>query len=316
MIKTSDAYKEAIKSNRMLHHKAEIAFADGTTLTVEDAALFTFQITDNTSNTNSFDLGSAVAQQLTLKLDNLAGTYDSHDFNEAVISVKVGLEVDGITEWLDKGEFISEPGEDSGDTVSVSAFDNMVRFDQPYSISKLSYPATLGSIVRDACSCCNVALAPDSASFPNDNFIVNERPDDSVTFRQILQWVGQITCRYSKINTAGQLSLRWYDTETLESTWVRQSGDSTETICEGNSNVIDVDDSEIVQVSELLSGSTFTTDDVVITGVRIVEESVSGNIDEDTTYQSGSDGYVLTVSGNKLIQDGKGRLWLLTLVRN
>lgn len=306
MIKTSDAYKEAIKSNRMLHHKAEIAFADGTTLTVEDAALFTFQITDNTSNTNSFDLGSAVAQQLTLKLDNLAGTYDSHDFNEAVISVKVGLEVDGITEWLDKGEFISEPGEDSGDTVSVSAFDNMVRFDQPYSISKLSYPATLGSIVRDACSCCNVALAPDSASFPNDNFIVNERPDDSVTFRQILQWVGQITCRYSKINTAGQLSLRWYDTETLESTWVRQSGDSTETICEGNSNVIDVDDSEIVQVSELLSGSTFTTDDVVITGVRIVEESVSGNIDEDTTYQSGSDGYVLTVSGNKLIQDGKG----------
>lgn len=306
MLNTSNAYKEAIKTNRILHHKAEIAFADGTTLTAEDADMFTFQITDNTSNTNSFDLGSAIAQQLTLKLDNLDGTYDSHDFNEAVISVKAGLEINGVPEWLDKGEFISEPGEDSGDTVSVSAFDNMIRFDQPYSISNLVYPATLGAIVLDACSCCDVTLAADSASFPNDNFIVNTRPDDSVTFRQILQWVGQIACRYSKINTAGQLSLRWYDTGTLESTWVRQSGDSTETIYEGNSNVVDVDDSEIAQVSELLSGSIFTTDDVVITGVRVVEEAASGNIDEDTTYQSGSDGYVLTVSGNKLIQDGKG----------
>ena len=306
MINTSSTYKETIKINRILHHKAEIAFADGTTVTAEDVDMFTFQVADNTSNANSFDLGSAIAQQLTLKLDNLNGTFDSHDFNEADISIKAGLEIDGVTEWLDKGKFVSEPGEDTGDTITVNAFDNMIRFDQPYSVSNLKYPATLGAIVRDACSCCNVVLAADSASFDNDNFIVTTRPDDSVTFRQILQWVGQIACKYSKINTSGQLSLRWYDTETLESTWIRQTGDSTETVCEGNSNSIDVDQSDIVQVSDLLSGSTFTTDDVVITGVRVVEESVSGNTEEDTTYQSGADGYVLTISGNKLIQDGKG----------
>ncbi len=306
MINTSSAYKEAIKTNRILHHKAEISFADGTTVIAEDADMFTFQVADNTSNANSFDLGSAIAQQLTLKLDNLNGTFDSHDFNEADISIKAGVEIDGVTEWLDKGKFVSEPGEDSGDTITVNAFDNMIRFDQPYSVSNLKYPATLGAIVRDACSCCNVVLAADSASFDNDNFIVTTRPDDSVTFRQILQWAGQIACKYSKINTSGQLSLRWYDTETLESTWIRQTGDSTETVCEGNSNSVDVDQSDIVQVSDLLSGSTFTTDDVVITGVRVVEEAISGNTEEDTTYQSGADGYVLTISGNKLIQDGKG----------
>lgn len=306
MINTSDAYKEAVKANRIMHHKAEIAFADGTTITAEDSDMFTFQIVDNTSNTNSFDLGSAIVQQLNLKLDNLDGKYTDHDFNNAVITVSVGLEVNDGTEWLEKGKFTAEPGEISGDMISVTAFDNMLKFDQPYSISNLIYPTTLGSIVRDACSCCDVALAVDSASFDNDDFVVNARPDDSVTFRQILQWVGQIACKYSKFNTAGQLSLRWYDIETLESTWIRQAGGSSETLCAGNSNLVDVDASSIIKVTDLLSGSTITTEDVVITGVKVTEESVSGNTDDDMEYQSGSDGYILTVSGNKLIQDGKG----------
>ena len=302
MINTSNAYKEAIKKNRILHHKAEISFVDGTVLTAEDTDMFVFQIEDNTSNTNTFDLGSAIAKQLTLKLDNLNGVYDTHDFNEAEIKVKAGLEINGVTEWLDKGKYISEPGEDSGATITVKAFDNMLRFDKQYSVSKLKYPATLGEIVRDACSCCNVTLAADSASFENDSYVVSSRPDDSVTFRQVLQWVGQISCLYAKINTTGQLSFRRYDLDTLEATWIRHREDSDETICQGNTTKIDVDDSDIVQISDLMSGSTINTDDVVVTGIRISEESSETAVE----YQSGTDGYVLQISGNKLIQDGKG----------
>ena len=302
MINTSNAYKEAIKKNRILHHKAEISFVDGTVLTAEDTDMFVFQIEDNTSNTNTFDLGSAIAKQLTLKLDNLNGVYDTHDFNEAEIKVKAGLEINGVTEWLDKGKYISEPGEDSGATITVKAFDNMLRFDKQYSVSKLKYPATLGEIVRDACSCCNVTLAADSASFENDSYVVSSRPDDSVTFRQVLQWVGQISCLYAKINTTGQLNFRRYDLDTLEATWIRHREDSDETICQGNTTKIDVDDSDIVQISDLMSGSTINTDDVVVTGIRISEESSETAVE----YQSGTDGYVLQISGNKLIQDGKG----------
>lgn len=328
MIKTTAAYKEALKEKGIFHHKAIIDFPDGSNDTVEDLDIYTFQISDGTSNTSSFDLGAAIAQQLTLKINNIDGRFDEHDFNGAVITVQVGLELlNGAVEWLDKGKFTAEPGEESGNSISVKAFDDMTKFDQPYSLSKLVYPATLGTIVRDACSCCGVTLASDTAAFDNNNFIVQNRPDDSaLTFRQVLQWVGQIACKFFGIDRFGKLSARWYNTDLLEATWVRKEdtiwadiagnaildseGQEIGTAIEiplknGNSNIIDADNSdEILKISDLLTGSTIQTDDVVITGIRVNEED--GDSTEEITYQSGAEGYILEISGNKLIQSGSG----------
>lgn len=328
MIKTTAAYKEALKEKGIFHHKAIIDFPDGSNDTVEDLDIYTFQISDGTSNTSSFDLGAAIAQQLTLKINNIDGRFDEHDFNGAVITAQVGLELlNGSVEWLDKGKFTAEPGEESGNSISVKAFDDMTKFDQPYSLSKLVYPATLGTIVRDACSCCGVTLASDTATFDNDNFIVQNRPDDSaLTFRQVLQWVGQIACKFFRIDRFGKLSARWYNTDLLEATWVRKEdtiwadiagnaildseGQEIGTAIEiplknGNSNIIDADNSdEILKISDLLTGSTIQTDDVVITGIRVNEED--GDSTEEITYQSGAEGYILEISGNKLIQSGSG----------
>lgn len=328
MIKTTAAYKEALKENGIFHHKVVINFQDGSNNTVEDLDIYTLQISEGTSNTSSFDLGAAIAQQLTLKLNNIDGRFDEHDFNGAVITVQVGLELlDGSTEWLDKGKYTAEPGEESGNSISVKAFDDMTKFDQSYSLSKLVYPTTLGTIVRDACSCCGVTLASDTATFDNDNFIVQNRPDDSaLTFRQVLQWAGQIACKFFKIDRFGKLSAQWYDTELLEATWVQKEdtiwtdvdgnaildseGQEIGTVIEiplknGNSNIIDVDNTdEILKISDLLTGSTIQTDDVVITGIRVNEED--GDSTEEITYQSGADGYALEISGNKLIQSGSG----------
>lgn len=315
MIKTTAAYKEAMKNSRILHHRAEITFKDGTTHTVEDMDLYTFQISDGTSNTGSFDLGSAIAQQLMLKINNTDGIFDGHDFCEAVIVASAGAELlDGSIEWLEKGVYTAEPGEDTGASVTVKAFDNMTKFDKEYSLSKLVYPATLGEIVRDACSCCDVTLAPDSAIFDNYNFIVQTRPEDSsLTFRQALQWVCQIACKYARINKDGKLSLQWYDTALLESVWASGT-DTIWTDIDGNA-ILDADGNEIiisstdieteeniVKISDLATGSTIQTDDVVITGICVTEESQEGDI----TYRSGSVGYMLNISGNKLIQDGSG----------
>ncbi len=328
MIKTTAAYKEALKENGIFHHKVVINFQDGSNDTVEDLDIYTLQISEGTSNTSSFDLGAAIAQQLTLKLNNIDGRFDEHDFNGAVITVQVGLELlDGATEWLDKGKYRAEPGEESGNSISVKAFDDMTKFDQSYSLSKLVYPATIGTIVRDACSCCGVTLASDTATFDNDNFIVQNRPDDSaLTFRQVLQWVGQIACKFFKIDRFGKLSAQWYDTELLEATWVQKEdtiwndvdgnaildseGQEIGTVIEiplknGNSNIIDADNAdEILKISDLLTGSTIQTDDVVITGIRVNEED--GDSTEEITYQSGAEGYILEISGNKLIQSGSG----------
>ena len=312
MIKTTSAYKEAAKENGIFHHEARIEFQDGSTITVDDMDIFSLQISEASSNTSSFDLGAANADQLTLKLNNIDGKFDTHDFSEALITVKIGLELpDRSTEWLNKGSFNAEPGEESGNTIAVKAFDDMVKFDQPYSLSKLAYPATLGNIVRDACSCCGVTLAPDTASFDNDNYVVQNRPDDSsVTFRQVLQWVGQIACKFFVINIDGKLSARWYNTEILESMWgYKEDGglyNINGELIEDSSGLIIVEETEgIIKTDALLSGSVIKTDDVVITGIKVVEED-QGDTSEETTYQSGAEGYVLEISGNKLIQDGNG----------
>lgn len=292
MIKTTAAYKEAIKKNRIFHHEVNINFADQTSMTVGDVDLFAFQLLDATSNTGSFDIGSAIAQQLLLKLNNVDGKFDNHDFSDAVITAKIGLELsDNSIEWLNKGIFTAEPGTVSGDTISVNTFDNMVKFDTDYSQSKLVYPATLGAIVRDACSCCGVTLAPDTATFDKDGYVVQNRPNDSaLTFRQVLQFVGQISCTFFKINTEGKLSAKWYDTDTLESI-----------------DMNNVNTEKVILIDELHTGSTLQTDDVVITGIKVVEENGDEeNSNSEVTYKSGTDGYVLEVSGNKLIQDGKG----------
>lgn len=305
MIKTTTEYKKAIQKNRIFHHKAEITFLDGESVSVEDNDLFSFQISDCTSSTSSFDLGTAMSQQLILKLNNIDGRFDGHDLNGAAITAKVGLELsDGSVEWLNKGTYIAEPGEDSGSTISVKAFDKMINFDRSYTVSKLTYPATLGAIVRDACSCCDMTLAPDSAAFDNDDFIVQTRPDDSaLTFRQVLCWVGQISGGYFRMNADNKLSLRKYDINLLESTWKKAGA----VVCEGNETVIDVEEKEIIQAENLGTGSTIQTDDVVITGVRVIEETENdeGSVDE-IVYQSGSDGYVLEISQNKFIQNGSG----------
>lgn len=286
MINTSAAYKEAIKKNRILHHEAKIEFSDGTALTPQDQDLYTFKISENTSNEKSFDLGSAIAKQLDLKINNIDGEYSKHKFSGAKITARVGLEISGKTEWLKKGVFYADPGKTAGDTISVTAVDGMTKFDVSYSKSGLSYPATLGNIVRDACSVCGITMSPEIASFEKSDFVVTNRPvDSSLTFRNILQFVGEIACLNFKMNADDQLTASWYDTNLLES-----------------------ETAEAAIKVEHYSG-TIETDDVVITGVKVTEESVSDSDTEEkneTEYIYSSTGYVLEIKENKLIQEGNG----------
>lgn len=101
--------------------------------------------------------------------------------------------------------------------------------------------------------------------------------------------MAQIACKYARINNAGQLTLQWYRMELLD----QEVSDLQE-----NTNV--------VKMNTLKSGSLIETDDVTITGIRVTEENKGGTSDADVVYQYGEDGYVLEITGNQLIQEGKG----------
>lgn len=320
MISTTHAYKEAILKNRWFEYEITISFTDDTVKKLSQKQLLSLSVEDSVSGTSSFDIGSAIVNQATIKIDNTDGTFDEFDFENAKIEITIGLKLkNGTIEKLRKGIYFAEPGQFTGAVVTVKAQDNMSKFDRPYSESNLTYPATLGAIVRDACSCCGVSLAADSAAFEKDDFVVQSRPDDgTLTFRQVLLWVGQISCHWCRCNERGQLSLGWYNTALLErltqaemdggsfNPWTEGdtlSGGTFNPWTEGN----ETDGGTFAEMKDYhhifsLASMSIATDDVVITGIQVVDEADEGQ----QTYLQGSKGYVLAIEGNKLVQ-GKGQ---------
>lgn len=325
-----DFRNELNNDNRRYIKSCDITLSDGTKLTVDNSHIWNngFKIEDAVSGTNSFDIGSAIIGKFTLALNNIYDDFSDYDFTGATVSnIRVGLQLpDGTVESVKKGIFTVDEPTYNGSIITLECLDNMAKFDRSYSESNMTYPATLGAIVRDACSRCGVSLAADSAAFENDDYVVQSRPDDdSLTFRQVLVWAGQISCHWCRCNEDGQLSLGWYDLETYENVNVYDGGilpEYTEDIV--NAGTFENPASDILDAGTFENRNNFhhiysiasmniCTDDVVITGIRVVceetvqsedEESVTDT--EDVVYQSGQDGYVLSIEGNKLIQDGKG----------
>lgn len=321
MKNVSSAFREELKKdNRNYIKSADITLKSGTVLKVDNSDLWQngMKLDTSTSNPNSFDLGAIITGQLTLTLNNIDEKFSDYDFTDCTATnVKVGLKLpDGTTESLSYGKFYLNEAKYNGSIITLTFYDSIYKFDRPYSKSSLSYPATLRQIVQDACSVCGVTLG--TVTFDQDDFVVQERPDDSsITFRQVLQWVGQIACYYFYADSQGRLSMKWYDLSAFEDADNIFLKDS-----DGNF-VLDTQEDKIftfVENGTIYPGTTMPhhniasfvslntgLDDVVITGIKVIQE-VDGESGgkEEISYQSGNDGYVLAVSKNKLIQGDSG----------
>lgn len=323
---SNDFRNEIYNDNRNYIVSCDITFSDGTKKTVTNAQIWSggFKVEDSVSGSNNFEIGAAIVGKFTLVLNNIYDDYSEYDFYGAKISnVKCGLKLpDETTESVSFGKYTVDEPKYNGSIITLSCLDNMSKFDRPYSESNLTYPATLGQIVRDACNICDVPLASDSAAFDNDDYVVDTRPDDNTTFREVLSWVGQISCHWLKCNNNGQLSLRWYDRETYDKLFgIYDAGNfnddiEKDTVDAGtfanpaDGDVIDFgtfSDSKKYHHIYSTTSTDMSTDDVTITGIRVTERAPEDSEDqEDIVYQYGEDGYVLGIEGNELIQSGKG----------
>ena len=224
---------------------------------------------------------------------------------------------------------VIEQPEDETVTIDLTCEDNMRKFDRNYSDSKLKYPATRGQIVRDACEVCGVTLQ--TTSFDRDDYIVQNRPnDEALTFRQVLQWVAQIGCQWMRCDEYGRLCINWYGSVNEEELTVDELGvlktqdgsnvnlnfsNSDGALSAENRTLLENDGilrifatDEKGNISEIEPTYGFTPHhtDVVITGVKVTEYSESSS-DNPQTYMVGTEGYVLGISGNKLIRVGDGQ---------
>lgn len=283
MINVSTAFKAALEDdNRKFSGSCTITLngtGRSTSVNIDSSQLWDngFVVDDSTSNTGGFDIGSAIVQKFTLRLNNMYDDFTECDFTGAVISnVKVSLDLGDKQESVSKGIFTVNDTSYDGDIITLECLDNMHKFDISYEKSNLTYPATLLQIVQDACRCCGVTLATDSLQFEYYNYVIQEKPDDStITFRDVLTWVGQISGHFWKCNKSGQLSAGWYNMSDLS------AGKNIHTLQTNVVTDVNVD-----------------MDDVVITCIRIVTEDENSN---QVTFHSGSDGYAIVIDSNKFI---------------
>ncbi len=331
----SDKWKEKVNTGMDVQYikYADITLKDGTVLNLTSADLWAngFSFEDSVSGDNSFDIGSTIINVMTLSINNFGGQYSDYDFDGAEVVCYVGMEFDdGTTEKVRICTVnVVEQPEDETVTIDLTCEDNMHKFDRNYSDSKLNYPATRGQIIRDACEVCGVSLQ--TTSFYRDDYIVQVRPnDEALTFRQVLQWVAQIGCQWMRCDEYGRLCIGWYSSINEEELVVDNLGvlktqdDSNVSLELSSANgILSANNGTFLEndgvlrlfatdgngnVSEIKTTYGFTPHhtDVVITGVKVTEYSESSS-DNPQTYMVGTEGYVLGISGNKLIRVGDGQ---------
>lgn len=275
-------YQEKIKSDdRLFECKIQIDHSHGTLyLTDKDLVLGSLLFTEATQPREQFTTGGTVASDISFTILNKP-EYEDIKFIGATVFVNIGLQIyEGIDahflqpsqpskmkgfdekwEYVPLGIFHIDNVNRQRNTIEIKAIDNMIKFERPYSLSQLTYPATLYQIYVDACNVCGVPIG--TTSFPNMNYVVQEKPEGDYSFRDIIGYVAELAGCFAKCNRNGALKLKWYEQTDIE----------LEPMNRFNFKLSD--------------------DTVKITGVMYATE--------DTIYSAGTDEYVIDLSENPLV---------------
>ena len=308
----STEFKEQQNSgNRNYLKYADFTFTDGSTLSITDKDLWSngFKFEDAVSQSGSFDIGAAIVNKLTLQINNFSGKYTDYIWDGARVVCYIGLELStGIEKIRICTMTVTDAPYQNTAIISLTCEDSMRLFDRDYSESKMSYPATRLQIIQDACEVCGVTLQ--STRFDNDDFVIQNRPDDSsITFRQVIAWVAQMGCQWAKTDAYGRLCLDWYKNEVPDDFYNKEEVPWKD--IEGK-DILDTTGAQIITVMQKgitaidTNGFTQWLYDIEITGVKVTEYVENSSQNEAKTYQSGESGYVIEISDNKLIQEGSG----------
>lgn len=315
MINTSIAFRRALSGNREFGIKDTITLKNKKEIPIPMIDLREYKINESTSASGKFEIGAAVIKEYKVTLDNSEEQYDDCDFEGANIQAVIGLKLsDGTWEDLKKGLYRVYTATFGETTLQITAYDEMIYFDRPYSECTLSYPATVRDIVLDACRHCQVDC--ESGSIEMGNYIVKTKPEGSVTYRDVISYCAQIMGCYARINHLGRLAFGWYDFSAVG------SGDLDGGIFDTASQekYLSGDEADGGTFDDYSSGYTYdggtfvdmdtyhhfydlynksiNGTDINVTGIQITTKK--DNADEKYLY--GTDTYALEIKDNPLIQ--------------
>ena len=216
---------------------------------------------------NKIEIGSAVSAELSLVLNNDDGRFDGIKFEGSELKVEIGIW--GVANSdIPCGYFTVDEPPRAFSKIRLKALDFMMRFDKDADLTKIPFPCSVETVVRTISSLCDVVVSENINfdGFPNSGVMLYAPTTPNITYRQILQWVAQITGTCAYIDWDGKLRLSWFKSTSVNITpAIRYSGDMLE-------------------------------NDISITGVAVK----TGN----GSFVSGTEDYALDIDGNELIYSG------------
>jgi len=273
-------------------------------ITDDDVLIDSFEIDRYSCNGQMLEIGTAISAQMSMKLENIDGRYDSIIFEGTELFVEVGIadwtQANPTITWVPCGYFTPDIQPRRMTTISITALDRMMWFENvkvllhPWttqsgdvvrsssgepiyfvSNASLTFPCTVAQLVQRVCALCSVPFSQNLSSLPNYNYTISELlvTDQNISFRNIIQWCAGIMGANAWIDWTGSLRFSWYNNETgyVSTTDNRYSSDLYENA-------------------------------IVITGVKYTYTD-----DEATMYIAGTDDYAIDLTGNGLVNADNAR---------
>ena len=309
MISVSREFSDTMRKRTDFKEYADITLADGTVLNLSasDFTVSNNYINDGAS-ASQIPLGVAIERNIQIEIMNDQEQYSTYDFYGAVIELYLTFQLSETVEKVVYGRFKVITPETYGETVIITAVDDMYKADKPYSTS-LTFPATTGAMLREICARCD--LPRGSSTFQNSDFVVNTAPDSSYTFRAVIGFIAMIAGGNARINRSGELEIITYNFSILENLRGYDGGtfkpwESNADLDGGSFNPWDTGDVadaglftdyDDVQVLYNWKNLKVDTDDIVITGIKT---TYTDENDNELEILEGSEGYVLGIE-NPLI---------------
>nr|DAH79713.1 MAG TPA: hypothetical protein [Bacteriophage sp.] len=327
MLNVSAKWQRAVMLDKDINVNcfADIVTASGEKVPISDSKLWAngFEVNDSTSSSSTFTIGALIVGKLKIKLNNIYEDYSKYDFDKASVTAYVSKSFsDGTTEKLKIGEYrVSETSYD-GSLITLTCLDNINNFNREYD-SNLSYPTTAYEVVRDACIKCNVPFT--MARFDNSDYVINEIPSDNqkLTYGQVIAYILQLSGLWGKCGHDGELLIGWYDMSQFDSQSYDGGTFSTKTTPYSDGDTLNGGNFTDYSSGDIADGGTFTesrnyhnvytqkdlnvaTDDVVITGVKVIVTSKEDKT-KDVNALAGKEGYVVSISDNPFISADKAQ---------
>lgn len=263
MIKVSNNLMTELERGTRLFEVAKITFADGTVKTIEDELLNTGNSFSDAAESSGFPLGVAVCKNAVFCLDNSDGAWTSYNFVGAAVSITLRMDFDdGTSESIDRGVYTVYSAEVSDQVITVTALDAMQKANITYT-SELELPQTIETLLKDACKL--AGITSNVTSMTHGSLAVSSIPQGT-TVRQVIALAALVESGNARMSRKGELEIIPWDFSATP-----------------------------VNVDNFKSDPTFSSDDIVITGIKITNST--------GTALSGEEGYILGIESDLVDSD-------------